>query len=229
MSEITLTIDGREVNVPAGTTLREAAQQVGVDVPVICYHPATTAKGLCRVCVVDVSGSRVLQPACIAPAQDGMTVETGSERVIRSRRTILEMLDSTVDLRQAPEISAMLDYYAADRARFPGAQRREIDLIDDNPFYVRDYSQCVLCWRCVQVCAEDAQYTFALTLTGRGYATQVTTAFDIPMTESPCVFCGQCVGVCPTGALTPKVEFGLSKGWSHDDIRKSTRLKRKRD
>ncbi len=225
---ITLTIDGHETTVPDGTTILEAVRQMGGDVPVICYHDATTANGLCRICVVDVNGGRLLQPACVALCQPGANVETRSERVERSRRTILEMLNSTVDLSQAPEIQAMMAEYQADTDRFPGAERREFPVYDDNPFYVRDYSQCVLCWRCVQVCAEDAQYTFALTLDERGFHTHVSTAFDISLTDSPCVFCGQCIGVCPTGALKPKIEYGLEQGWSPDDIRRSTRKPRRR-
>jgi predicted molibdopterin-dependent oxidoreductase YjgC len=140
------------------------------------------------------------------------------------------MLHSAVDLSQAPQIESMMAEYDADAERFPDARRREHELYDDNPFYVRDYSQCVLCWRCVQVCAEDAQYTFALTLGQRGFDTHVATLYDIPMTESPCVFCGQCVGVCPTGALKPKIEWGLEQGWSMEQIRQSTRKpRRKRD
>jgi NADH dehydrogenase/NADH:ubiquinone oxidoreductase subunit G len=225
---VTLTIDGQEVTVPEGTTLLDAARSIGVDIPVICYHDATTSNGLCRVCVVDVNKGRLLQPACIAACQNGSGVQTRNERVERNRRTILEMLNSAVDLRQAPEIQTMMTDYQADEARFPDAQRREHALKDDNPFYVRDYSQCVLCWRCVQVCAEDAQYTFALTLGERGFNTHVTTTFDIPMTESPCVFCGQCVGVCPTGALKPKIEFGLEQGRSLEEIRQMTRRPRRR-
>ena len=93
-------------------------------------------------------------------------MQTSNERSLRSRRTILEMLAASVDLSEAPEINAAMADCDADPARFPEAQAREHELIDDNPFYLRDYSQCVLCWRCVQVCAEDAQYTFALTLDG---------------------------------------------------------------
>jgi predicted molibdopterin-dependent oxidoreductase YjgC len=225
---ITLTIDGQEVTVPEGTTLLEAARQLGSDVPVICYHEATTSNGLCRICVVDVNGGRVLQPACVAACQAGAAVSTRNGRVERSRRTILEMLNSAVDLSAAPEIGALMTDYQADPQRFPEAAARDHELMDDNPFYVRDYSQCVLCWRCVQVCGSDAQYTFALTLDGRGYDTHVSTAFSIPMTESPCVFCGQCIGVCPTGALKPKIEWGLEKGLSHDEIRQMTRQKRRR-
>lgn len=225
---VTLTIDGQQVTVAEGTTILEAARQLGIDIPVICYHDATTSNGLCRVCVVDINNGRLLQPACVAACQDNSTVATRSERVERSRRTILEMLNSAVDLGQAPEIQAMMADYQVDVDRFPGARRREQPIHDDNPFYVRDYSQCVLCWRCVQVCAEDAQYTFALNFGERGFETHISTAFDVPMTESSCVFCGQCVGVCPTGALKPKFQWGLEQGWSLDEIRKSTRRPKRR-
>jgi NADP-reducing hydrogenase subunit HndD len=229
MSEtVTLTIDGKEISVPSGTTILEAARQLDCDVPVICYHDATTPPGLCRMCVVDVNGGRLLQPACVTVCQAGARVETRNERVQSSRRTILEMLNSAVNLEQAPEIQKLIIDYQADPERFPEAEQREHPLNDDNPFYVRDYSQCVLCWRCVQVCAEDAQYTFALTLTGRGFDTHVSTAFNIAMTDSPCVFCGQCLGVCPTGALKPKIEYGLEQGWSWEVIRQDTRQRRNR-
>lgn len=227
-SMVTLTIDGQEVTVPDGTTILEAARQIGVDIPVICYHVATTSNGLCRICVVDVNHGRVLQPACVALCQRGATVETNNERVKRSRRTILEMLNASVDLSQAPQLQEMMIDYQVDAERFPEAKRRDAPVLDDNPFYVRDYSQCVLCWRCVQVCGADAQYTFALTFSARGFETQVSTAFGISMTESPCVFCGQCIGVCPTGALKPKIQFGLEQGWSLEEIRQNTRKRRKR-
>ena len=226
---IQLNINGEDITVPAGATLLDAARIANIDIPLICYHEATTANGLCRVCVVDVDGGRVLQPACVAACQPDSRVETDNERVIRSRRTILEMLNASVNLDEAPEIQTMLDDHEADRQRFPQAQARDVELIDDNPFYIRDYAQCVLCWRCVQVCAEDAQFTFALTLKERGHDTSVATAFDIGMNESPCVFCGQCIGVCPTGALKPKLEWGMQLGMSEDELRQATRRQRKRD
>ena len=225
---ITLQIDGVQVEISKGATLLEAAAQAGIKIPVICYHEATSPNGLCRICVVDVDGGRVLPPACVAECQADSKVETRNDRVERSRRTILEMLNASVNLQQAPEIQEMMADYEADEERFPGARRREIELIDDNPFYVRDYEQCVLCWRCVQVCAEDAQFTFALTLKNRGHDTSVATAFDIGMTESPCVFCGQCVGVCPTGALKPKLEWGMEQGWSDEDMRQNTKRGRRK-
>jgi len=230
--EITLTIDDQTVTVPAGTTLLKAAESLGEHIPTICYHEACTANGLCRMCVVEVEGARLLSPSCIAQAQSGMKVHTRSQRVERSRRTILEMLASAVDLADAPPIQLMLDDYTADPARFPAAQRRDVPLLDDNPMYVRDYSKCVLCWRCVQVCAEDAQYTYAINFTGRGFETMIGTFFDKSLPETTCVFCGQCVGVCPTGALKAKRLWLLEQGITPDEIMQVTRTerrKRKRD
>jgi NADH dehydrogenase/NADH:ubiquinone oxidoreductase subunit G len=215
---LTLSIDGKAVSVAPGTTLLKAAQQNGGEVPTICYHDATTSNALCRICVVEVEGQRVLQPACIVKAAQDMQVQTRSEKVTRSRRTILEMLASTMDLSDAPAILGMLDDYAADAERFPDAERRESEVKDDNPMYVRDYSKCLLCWRCVQVCADDAQYTFAINFEGRGYETQIGTFFDKTIPETTCVLCGQCVGVCPTGALKPKREYLLETGMSPSEI-----------
>ena len=215
---LTLNIDGREVQVEQGKTLLEAARENGMDIPTICFHEATTSNALCRICVVEVEGQRLLQPACIVKAGAGMKVRTRSERVDRARKTVLEMLASTMDLSDAPEILTMMDEYGASPERFPGAERRESEIKDDNPMYVRDYSKCLLCWRCVQVCAEDAQYTYAINFEGRGYETQIGTFFDKPIPETTCVLCGQCVGVCPTGALKPKRQYLLEQGMKPEEI-----------
>ncbi len=219
---ITLTIDGKRVSVPQGTTILEAAAQAGIEIPVICYHPHLTANGLCRICSVD-AGQRVQVAACVTEAREGMVIETQSDGVRRARRTILEMLASTVQLEEAPEIVAMMDEYGADETHFANGVRRESPLYDDNPFFVRDYNQCINCWRCVQVCADDAQYAFALTFNGRGFHTTIATSLNKPMTETTCVFCGQCVGVCPTGALKPKRQALLEEGQNPDDIFFATR------
>jgi NADH dehydrogenase/NADH:ubiquinone oxidoreductase subunit G len=216
--EVDLTLDGQAVRVPSGTTILKAAESAGISIPTICYHNACTANALCRMCVVEVEGWRLLAASCVAQVAPGMVVHTRSPRVERSRRTILEMLASTVDLSQAPEIQSMLADYTADEQRFPGARRRDPPLIDDNPMYVRDYAKCVLCWRCVQVCAADAQYTYAIDFTGRGYETQIGTFFDRPMPATTCVFCGQCVGVCPTNALKPRREWQLEQGMTLEQI-----------
>ncbi|HET7378082.1 MAG TPA: 2Fe-2S iron-sulfur cluster-binding protein [Anaerolineae bacterium] len=224
---VTLTIDGQTSTVPGGTTIHHAANNLGLDVPTICFHEHTTSNALCRVCVVEVEGQRLLQPGCIVPVAEGMKVHTRSERVDRSRRTILEMLGSAVDLSDAPEIQEMALEYHADLERF-GGEKRERPVIDDNPMFIRDYSKCILCWRCVQVCAEDAQYAFAINFEGRGFETSIGTFFDRPLPQTTCVFCGQCVGVCPTGALKPKREYLLEQGNTPDQIMAMTAMQRKR-
>jgi NADP-reducing hydrogenase subunit HndD len=226
--EVTLMIDGQALTVPAGTTIHKAAKQVGVEVPTICYHDHCTSNALCRVCVVEVEGTRLLAPGCIAQVAEGMKIHTRSERVVRSRRTIVEMLGSAVDLSDAPEIQRIAAEYRANFNRFADGERREYPLLDDNPMYIRDYSKCILCWRCVQVCAEDAQYTFAINFEGRGFETSIGTFFDKPMPETTCVFCGQCVGVCPTGALKPKREWLLEQGRTPDEIMQVTRSERRK-
>ncbi len=215
---ISFVMDDKDLTVEEGKTLLEAARENGIDIPTICFHEVTTANALCRICVVEVEGQRLLQPACIVKAANSMKVQTRSEKVIRARRTILEMLASTMDLSESPEIQNMMSEYGASFNRFPDAERRESQIKDDNPMYIRDYSKCLLCWRCVQVCAEDAQYTFAINFDGRGYETQIGTFYDMSIPETSCVLCGQCVAVCPTGALKPKREFLLEQGMSPQEI-----------
>ncbi len=226
--EVTLTIDRQKVSVPAGTTILDAAKQIGEHIPTICYHEACTANALCRLCVVEVEGARVLSASCVAQVSEGMVVHTRNDKVERSRRTILEMLASAVDLSEAPEIQGFLEDYGVESERFPHAERRDPPVIDDNPMYIRDYAKCVLCWRCVQVCAEDAQYTYAINFSGRGFETSIATFFEQTMPATTCVFCGQCVGVCPTGALKPKREWLMEQGVTPDEIMQMTRSERKR-
>lgn len=224
----TLTIDGQEVHAPPGSTILAAARAAGAVIPTICYHEACTANALCRICVVEVEGARTLVASCVAQVAEGMQVRTQSERVHRARRTILEMLAASVDLSEASEIQQMMADYHAGPERFPGSERREPPVIDDNPMYVRDYAKCVLCWRCVQVCAEDTQYTFALNFSGRGHETQIATFYDQPMPATTCVFCGQCLGVCPTGALKPKRQWLMERGFEPEEIMEMTRTERRR-
>jgi NADH dehydrogenase/NADH:ubiquinone oxidoreductase subunit G len=223
-----ITINDQELDVSASETIHKAAQQAGIDVPTICYHDHCTANGLCRMCVVEVEGARTLVASCVSQVSEGMKIRTNTERVIRSRRTILEMLASTVDLSEAPEIQSLIATYEASADRFGEAEKREHEILDDNPMYIRDYNKCILCWRCVQVCADDAQYTFAINFEGRGFDTSIGTFFNKPMPETTCVFCGQCVGVCPTNALKPKREFMLEQGKTIEETMTVTKMNRRR-
>lgn len=208
---VTLTIDNQTVTVPEETTILSAANALGLKIPTLCYHPALTPPAICRLCSVEVEGSRMLQPACVAKVAPGMVVKTDSQRVKTGRKVILELLASTVDLSEAPAIQTLLAQVGADPHRFRGGVKREFEVIVDNPFYIRDYSQCIMCWRCIQVCAEDVQHTFALTWGKRGIQSHVATFFEEDMPDTTCVFCGNCVGVCPTGALKGLVEWEMEK------------------
>jgi NADH dehydrogenase/NADH:ubiquinone oxidoreductase subunit G len=221
--KITISIDGKTVQTPPDATILEAIRSTGKDVPVICFHPATTPQGICRQCVVEIEGWRRLAPSCVTQVAEGMVIHTQSERVMRARRTILEMLNASVDLIQAPELLLQMEAYRAKPGRFPGAQTRDQALIDDNPFYVRDYQKCVLCWRCVQACGDDMQYTYALSVGGRGFETKISTFYNAAMPDTTCVFCGNCVAVCPTNALKDKTEYFLDLGLDYDHIRREQR------
>ncbi len=224
--KVKLRINQQEIEVDKNLTILEAARGIGVTIPTICYHDNCTANALCRICVVEIKGARTLVPSCIAKVSEGMEVETHNERINISRKTILEMMLSTNDLSQAPEILEMAEEYGADQNRFNDAERREPALIDDNSMFLRDYQKCILCWRCVQVCAEDAQYAFAINFKGRGYNTQISTFYEKPLPETSCVFCGQCIGVCPTEALKPKRQWLLELGYESDEIMQMTRNER---
>lgn len=227
MDIILLMIDGLEVRVPPGTTLYHAAQQIGVKIPTICFHEFCTSNALCRICVVEVEGMRTLQPACVVQAAEGMQVHTRSERVCTARRTILEMMAASLDLSQAADIQELMLEYGAAADHFPEAETRQAVLLDDNSQYIRDYTRCILCWRCVQVCGADAQYTYAINFEKRGFHTQISTFYQIPLPESSCVFCGQCIGVCPTNALKTKRQWLLEAEYSPDEIMGLTRAERK--
>ncbi len=225
---VTITIDQIKFLTSDDKTILHAAEEIGISIPTICFHDATTSNALCRICVVEVKGARTLIPACVAKVTDGMEVQTKNERVNLARKTILEMLASTSDLSQSPEILAMVDEYQADVNRFPDAESRNPDIIDDNSMFIRDYAKCILCWRCVQVCADDAQYAYAINFKDRGYHTQISTFFSKPLPETSCVFCGQCIGVCPTNALKPKKQWLLELGSNPTEIMSLTRSERKK-
>ena len=221
--EVNITLDGKPVSVEEGITILNAAKVFGINIPSICYHEYCTANGLCRICVVEIEGSRLLVPSCITPVSEGMNIQTRSQRVFLVRKAILEMLASSVDLSGAPDILDLMTEYGADVERYPEAEKRHPDFLDDNPMYIRDYAKCILCWRCVQVCGRDVQYTYAINFNGRGYDTRISTFFDRPLPETTCVFCGQCVAVCPTGALKPKRQWLLEQGYHPEKIFEMTR------
>ena len=248
-AEVGLTIDGVPVEVPAGTTILAACRQLGIDTPTMCYVDNLQPVNVCRVCVVEVSGSRVLVPACSRKVEPGMEVQTDSERVRLSRKVVLEFLGSSVDMSLAGPIApdgSIADYverYGADPTRFgpaaapsPAGERDTHEAGHhhaatgdasaatvaqptkvDNDLYVRDYSKCILCYKCVDACGEQAQNTFAIAVAGRGFDARISTEQAVPLPESACVYCGNCIGVCPTGALMFKSEYDMREAGTWDE------------
>jgi predicted molibdopterin-dependent oxidoreductase YjgC len=247
---VELTIDGQPVSVPAGTTILGACRTLGIDTPTLCYAENLTPVNVCRVCVVEVAGSRVLAPACSRKVEPGMEVQTDTERVRTSRKVVLEFLASSVDVSltgpAVPDgsIHDFMDRYGADPTRFgppsAAAEAGERDAHEaghhhapssesaafaatvaqptkvDNELYIRDYSKCILCYKCVEACGEDAQNTFAIAVAGRGFDARISTEQAVPLPESACVYCGNCIGVCPTGALMAKPEYDMRAAGTWD-------------
>jgi len=215
---VTLTVDGREVSVPSGATILAALNQLGVDTPTLCYDPALTPVNVCRVCVVELKGARVLAPSCSRQAEDGMEIFTDTPRVRDARRMVLELLQSSVDTGTSPSLLRYAARYGAQPERLAGgATVAQPVRAGDNWLYVRDYSKCILCYKCVEACGHDVQKTFAIAVAGRGFDAHIDTGFDVPLGDSPCVYCGNCVAVCPTGALMGRTEWDMRQQGAWDE------------
>jgi len=203
-------IDGETVRVPEGTTILDACGGRGCGIPTLCYGETITPRNACRVCMVEVEGSRTLVPSCSRPVSEGMVVTTRSERVDHSRRMVLEFLGSSVDLSLTDHIAEWNEEYGADTARYgEDAARVDEPVRIDNDLYVRDYSKCILCYQCVDACGEQWQNSFVIDIAGRGFDARVSTEHDVPLPDSGCVSCGNCIPVCPTGALMPTTEYTM--------------------
>jgi len=216
---VSITIDGQPVDVDQGTTIHGACSQAGIDTPTLCWAENLTPVNVCRLCVVEVEGSRALVPACSRPAEEGMVVETDSERVRHSRKMVLEFLGSGVDLSQTSQLDQWVQEYGADSSRYESPQTMNEEVKIQDSLYVRDYDKCVLCYKCVEACGDDAQQTFAIAVIGRGFDARISTEFDVSLPESACVYCGNCVAVCPTNALQFKTEFDMrsARDWRPEE------------
>ncbi|BBB89776.1 putative formate dehydrogenase [Methylomusa anaerophila] len=218
MAEVTLTIDGKQVTVPQGATVLEAAQKAGIFIPTLCYDKELSKPGACRICVVEIAGFRCLPASCVTEAAEGMVVTTTSDAVVEARKTILELL-----LENHPEDcltcskngECLLQDYAykyGARAGAFGGEKHAYPIEEDNPVIVRDMNKCILCGRCIRMC-EELHGCSVIDFAYRGFNTKVAPALDTTYKESSCVFCGNCVAVCPVGALEEKAMMGKGRSW----------------
>ena len=223
MPDVLVTIDGRQVEARAGTTILDACRRLAIDTPTLCQLDNLTPVNVCRVCVVELDGSRVLVPACSRKVEEGMKIQTDSARVRHSRRLVLELLASSVDMSLcSSQVQGWMARYEAVPSRFgAGAATVAQPVKVDNDLYVRDYSRCILCYKCVEACGVDAQNTFAIGVAGRGFDAHISTEFDVGLPDSACVYCGNCIGVCPTGALMFKSEHDMRGAGTWDESRQT--------
>ena len=221
--QIEIKIDGKTASVPEDATILDAARSLGIDTPTLCFLETLTPINVCRVCVVELEGSRTLVPACSRKVEPGMSIKTDSERVRLSRRVVLEFLASSVDVSAAPAFQHYMDRYGAHPERFgPSVATVAQPPKIDNDLYVRDYSRCILCYKCVEACGIDAQNTFAIAVAGRGFSAHIATEYDVPLPDSACVYCGNCIAVCPTGALMFKTEYDMRLSGAWDESRQTS-------
>jgi predicted molibdopterin-dependent oxidoreductase YjgC len=242
---IEITLDGKSVSVPEDATILQAARSIGIDTPTLCFLETLTPVNVCRICVVEVVGSRVLVPACSRKVEPGMVVKTDSERVRLSRRLVLELLASSVDVSTAPQIQTYMLRYGARPERFGNTRATANENRDgarpghhhapnvgnsetveqpakiDNDLYVRDYGKCILCYKCVQACGTEAQNTYAIAVAGRGFDARISTEYNVALPDSACVYCGNCIGVCPTGALMFRGEFDMRNARTWEESRQT--------
>jgi predicted molibdopterin-dependent oxidoreductase YjgC len=238
--KVELSIDDETVSVLEGATILQACREIGTEIPTLCYGETITPKNACRVCMVEVEGSRVLVPSCSRKAEEGMVVRTDSERARHSRRLVLELLGSSVDLSLTRNVERWNAEYGADPARFGPPAEATIDRDEavpghhhaptgavaenvdqpvkvDNELYVRDYAKCILCYQCVDACGEQWQNTFAIGIAGRGFDARISTEYDVALPDSACVYCGNCIQVCPTGALMFSSEHAMREAGTWDE------------
>ncbi len=209
----TLVIDGRNVSARAGQTILEVARENGIDIPTLCHLDGLTDVGACRLCVVEIKGSNKLLPACVATVFEGMEVSTGTERLQKHRRTILELLFaernhicSVCVSNGHCELQSLAQSQGLTHVRLP-YRNPELPVDASHERFTADHNRCILCTRCVRVCAE-VEGAHVWDVMGRGIDSMVITDLHDEWGSSTCTRCGKCVQVCPTGALTDKGKIG---------------------
>ena len=208
LKTVTFSLDGKDVTVPEGTTIWEAANAKGTLIPHLCHKPSTgyRADGNCRACMVEIEGERVLAASCIRDVTDGMVVKTATERAEKSRALITELLAADqpdVSHDKSSHLAEMMQLNNVEESRFPSRQADHVPLLDDSHVAMRvNLDACIHCNLCVRACRE-VQVNDVIGMAGRGHVAKIVFDMDDPMGHSTCVACGECVQACPTGALMP--------------------------
>lgn len=209
---VNLKINGKDVSVPAGTTILDAARKAGIRIPTLCYLRDINAIGACRVCVVEVKGARSLVASCVYPVAEGMEVTTNSKRVLSSRKTTVELLlsDHNQDCLHCVrsgncELQTLSTEMGCESGKFSG-ETNKFDIDFSTPYLVRDNNKCILCRRCLAAC-KYYQGVSVIGANSRGFDTHIGCSFEKNLSEVDCVACGQCINVCPTGALREREEI----------------------
>ena len=242
--QIEIEIDGVKVMAEEGQTILDVCKANAKTIPTLCFLDTLHPVNVCRICVVEVVGARVLVPSCSRIIEPGMQIKTDSDRVKHSRKMVLEFLDSSTDLSTTPNIPEWRDAMGSNVDRYgPPAPIAAAGLRDrahtghhdapnpayretvaqpvkiDNNLYVRSYEKCILCYKCVEACGTDFQNTFAIAVAGRGFAARISTEFAVELPDSACVYCGNCIAVCPTGALMFKSEHDMREAGTWDEAK----------
>jgi len=206
-SQVSLKIDGRDLKVPFGTTILEAARQIGVRIPTLCQHDDLCIAGVCRICVVEVEGMRTLQASCAYPVTQPITIHTHTRKVRQARRHILDLMLANhygecyaCWRNQNCELQSLADEYGVDSFRFGHPEKPKYEKDTSSYALIRDMNKCILCRRCVRTCI-DLQEVGVLEAVQRGEKTKIATFMDKPLSEVICINCGQCINRCPTSAL----------------------------
>jgi formate dehydrogenase major subunit len=220
---ITLSIDGKQISVPEGTSIMRAAMEAGIEIPKLCATDMLDAFGSCRLCLIEIDGRPGTPASCTTPVAEGIVVHTKNDRLDRIRKGVMELYVSdhsvdSLDRTKYPDVDLLET--AAEvglqevRYGFAGARHRNPGIDDSNPYFAFDPAKCIVCARCVRAC-EEVQGTFALTISGRGFDSIVAAGMDEKFIESECVSCGACVQACPTGSLIEKTVIEKGKPeWS---------------
>lgn len=219
---VTFKMNGQEITVEPGTSILEAAWANDIYIPTLCYDESLSIFGGCRMCIVEIEGSGKVVASCTEKAWEGMSVLTESEKIVNMRKEILGLLLSNhpVDCLTCDKVGNCglqeLAYkYEVRGPSFIG-EETNYEVEDANPVMERDMSKCILCGKCVRVCAE-IQTSHTIDFTGRGFQTKIATGLDLPLNTDNCRFCGQCISMCPTGAITNKQLKGV-RPWEVEKV-----------